>query len=390
MFGIWRLEIGFFCELMSTFIISCGGTGGHLSPGISLAEGLRERGHDALLLISQKKVDARLSEKYPQLRFERMPGRGFSLNPIKLVQCAVSQISALFFCLRLMRRTQADGVVGFGGFTSAPVVFAAWLLGIPAALHESNRIPGLATRTLGRLAQRVYLPPGIRIPGIRAAVTRHVGLPVRREIVRHSQSAARTKLGLDPNQRLLLILGGSQGASALNDWARGRLDAFAAEGIQLYVVTGLGKGQECVEERKSKHGALVRSLFVPFSDQMAELMSAADLVVSRAGAGTLAELIRCETPAILVPYPHAADDHQRANAAYFERQGGGVVVAQNQLALLHNEVMDVIFNDWLLRKFRSNLRRMDRANSLDLMLSDLEQIAGADANDADEPQLLTA
>jgi UDP-N-acetylglucosamine--N-acetylmuramyl-(pentapeptide) pyrophosphoryl-undecaprenol N-acetylglucosamine transferase len=144
----------------------------------------------------------------------------------------------------------------------------------------------------------------------------------------------------------------------------------------MYVVTGLGKGREGVVELKTKTGEAVRTVFMPFSDRMAELMSAADLVVSRAGAGTLAELIRCETPAILVPYPQAADDHQRENAAYFERQGGGIVVAQTRVGQLHAEVLDTIFNDWLLRKFRGNLQRMDRANSLEFMLADLEQITG--------------
>ncbi len=360
---------------MSRFLISCGGTGGHLSPGIALAEGLRAQGHESVLLISLKKVDARLSEKYPQLRFERMPGTGFSWRPLALLRCIVSQTQAFWFCWRLLRRTRPEAVVGFGGFTSAPVVLAAAVAGVPAALHESNRVPGLAIRTLGRLARRVYLPPGIRIRSIRAAATRHVGLPVRREIVRQPQAAARAALGLDPHQRLLVVLGGSQGASSLNDWAREQLATFALEGIQVYVVTGLGKGREGAVELKTKTGAPIRAVFVPFSDRMAELMSAADLVVSRAGAGTLAELIRCETPAILVPYPQAADDHQRANAAYFERQGGGIVVAQPQLGQLRAEVLDVIFNDWLLRKFRGNLQRMDRANSLALMLSDLEDIA---------------
>jgi UDP-N-acetylglucosamine--N-acetylmuramyl-(pentapeptide) pyrophosphoryl-undecaprenol N-acetylglucosamine transferase len=375
---------------MSRFIISCGGTGGHLSPGISLAEGLRARGHDTSLLISQKKVDARLSEKYPQLRFERMPGSGFAWHPWKLVKCVISQTQAFWYCLRLVRTARADMVIGFGGFTSAPLVLAAWLSGVPTALHESNRVPGLAVRTLGRLARRVYLPPGIRLNGIRASATRHVGLPVRREIVRHSQSAARHALGLDPNQRLLVVLGGSQGAAPLNHWAERKLQAFAAEGIQLYVVTGMGKGQEGAVELKTKTGDPIRAVFTPFSDRMAELMSAADLVVSRAGAGTLAELIRCETPAILIPYPHAADDHQRANAAYFERQGGGLVIPQTQLAQLHTEVLDVIFNDWLLRKFRGNLQRMDRANSLDLMLSDLEAIARGERQQPREVRMATA
>lgn len=375
---------------MSRFLISCGGTGGHLSPGISLAEGLAARGHESVLLVSQKKVDARLLEKYPHLRFERMPGTGFAWHPVKFARCLVSQARALFFCLRLVRETKPDGIVGFGGFTSAPAVIAGWLARVPVALHESNRVPGLAIRTLGRCARRVYLPPGIRLSSIRAAATRHVGLPVRREIVRHPPAAARAALGLDPNLRTLVILGGSQGASSLNDWVRDRLELFAAEGIQVYCVTGLGKGQDRVIELKSKTGAPVRSHFVAFSDRMAELMSAADLVVSRAGAGTLAELIRCETPAILIPYPQAADDHQRANASFFERQGGGIVVAQTALGQLHAEVLDVIFNDWLLRKFRGNLQRMDRANSLELMLQDLEDVAKLPHDPAPGVQAATA
>jgi UDP-N-acetylglucosamine--N-acetylmuramyl-(pentapeptide) pyrophosphoryl-undecaprenol N-acetylglucosamine transferase len=372
---------------MSKYLISCGGTGGHLSPGISLAEGLAARGHEAVLLVSQKKVDARLLEKYPHLRFERMPGTGFSLNPIQLLKCVVSQARSFLQCLRLVRSVRPDGLVGFGGFTSAPIVFAGRLLGVPVALHESNRVPGLAIRSLGRFARRVYLPPGIRIPSIRPAATRHVGLPVRREFVRQPQAAARAALGLDAHQKVLVILGGSQGSGALNDWVRDQLAVLAAEGIQVYCVTGMGKGRDGVTMLKTKTGAPVRAEFVAFSDRIAELLSAADLVLSRAGAGTLAELIRCETPAILVPYPQAADDHQRANASFFERQGGGIVVAQTRVAGLTAEVLDIIFNDWLLRQFRGNLQRMDRANSLELMLHDLEQLAGSadSTSSADEP-----
>jgi UDP-N-acetylglucosamine--N-acetylmuramyl-(pentapeptide) pyrophosphoryl-undecaprenol N-acetylglucosamine transferase len=360
---------------MSRFLISCGGTGGHVSPGISVAEGLTARGHDAVLLISMKKVDSRLVEKYPNLKFERMPGSGFSWRPAGMARFAASQVSALRWCVRIVRRVRPDVVIGFGGFTSAPAAVAGRMLGIPVALHEANRVPGRAVRLFGRFAQRVYLPLGVRLPGVRVAAMRHAGLPVRSEIAKLPSAAARQALGLDPKQRVLVILGGSQGASALNAWARSRLEYLASEGIQLVCVTGLGKGEPETVALRSKSGEPVRAIFMPFCDRVAELLSAADLAVSRAGAGTLAELIRCEVPAILIPYPHAASDHQRANAAFFERQGGGLVVEENAMVGLQAEVMDTIFNDWLLRQFRGNLKRMDRANSLDLMLEDLEQLA---------------
>jgi UDP-N-acetylglucosamine--N-acetylmuramyl-(pentapeptide) pyrophosphoryl-undecaprenol N-acetylglucosamine transferase len=360
---------------MSRFLISCGGTGGHLSPGISLAEGLAARGHDAKLLISMKKVDARLVEKYPHLRFERVPGTGFSLHPARLVRFASSQVAAVRACLAIVREFRPDVVVGFGGFTSAPAAVAAKMHGIPVALHESNRVPGRAVRALGRFADRVYLPFGIRISGVRAAATRHAGLPVRSEIFRMAGLQARESLGLDATQKVVVVLGGSQGASSLNSWAQARAESLALEGVQLYCVTGLGKAAPETRVHRSRAGESVKAVFVPFCDRIAELLSAADLVVSRAGAGTIAELIRCEVPAILVPYPHAASDHQRANAAFFERQGGGIVIEESGAGDLHSEVLDLVFNEWLLRQFRGNLRRMDRANSLDLMLSDLEAMA---------------
>jgi UDP-N-acetylglucosamine--N-acetylmuramyl-(pentapeptide) pyrophosphoryl-undecaprenol N-acetylglucosamine transferase len=362
---------------MSRFLISCGGTGGHLSPGIALAEGLVARGHEATLLISHKKVDARLIEKYPRLRFVRLPGAGLGGNPVALARFGVAQTHGFFFSLRQVRAVRPDGIVGFGGFTSASIVVAGALLGVPVVLHEANRVPGRAIRLLGRLAKRVYLPPGVSLPGVRAGVVRPMGLPVRREIARRPAAAARTELGLYPPGRVLAVLGGSQGAAALNDWARRELSALAAEGIQLFCVTGLDKDISETLELKARSGAPVRAIFAPFCDRMAALLSAADLVVSRAGAGTLAELGRCATPAILVPFPHAADDHQRANAAYFAQQGGGVVIDQAFLATLRAEVRDVIFNDSLLARFRANLQSRESANPLEPMLDDLEAVVAA-------------
>jgi UDP-N-acetylglucosamine--N-acetylmuramyl-(pentapeptide) pyrophosphoryl-undecaprenol N-acetylglucosamine transferase len=352
-------------------IITCGGTGGHLAPGIALAEGLTARGHTVILFISQKRVDARLIEKYPHFNFVPVPGTAFAWHPLGLARFISSQVRGFIFSLRAMRQMRPDVMVGFGGFTSVSAVIAGRMLRIPVALHEANRVPGRTVCLLGRLVQRVYLPQGVRLSSVRAAATRHVNLPVRREISRQPRAAALERLALDPTQRVLVVFGGSQGASALNDWARSQLDRLAHAGIQVYCITGLGKGRHEVLQLSTQTYAPIRAVFAPFCDDVAGLLSAADLVVARAGAGTIAELIRCTTPAILVPYPHAASDHQRANAAFFEKQGGGIVVDQMFISTLHAEVLDVIFNDWLLHKFRTNLSRMDHAASFDLLLDDL-------------------
>ena len=358
---------------MSRFLIAAGGTGGHLAPGIALAEALRERGHDCLILISRKQVDARLGARYPALRFAAMPGAGLGANPVAFVRFVSSQVRALAFCRGVFQRENPAAVVGFGGFTSAPALLVARLRGVPAALHESNRVPGRAVRMLGRWARRVYLPPGVDLPALDPTVVRAAAMPVRREIQRLPRAAARARWGFDDSRPLLVVLGGSQGATALNAWASGQRAALAAAGIQLAVVTGPGK--EASGDSLPPGGP--KAVFFPFCDQMAALLSAADLVVSRAGAGTLAELIRCQTPALLVPFPQAADNHQAANAEHFARLGGGEVVPQSGLAALLPRVRQLLSAPATLAEYGLRLAVADSALRWEAIVPDLEALAAS-------------
>lgn len=360
---------------MNRFLIACGGTGGHLAPGIALAEALISRGHWVQLVISEKKVDQRLVEKYPNMEFCSTPGTPFSFNPIKLAVFGWQQIRSWWFCRSLIRRTEAEIVIGFGGFSCVGIAVASLTERIPLALHESNRMPGRMVRMFHNLARRIYLPPGVRIRGLSPEVARYFGNPVRKEFQKIPHHKARQRLGLDPNRKTLVILGGSQGAQSLNRWVKEKFDNLALEGIQVYCITGLSSSAQSVVTFQTRDGQEIKAVFVNFSDRMPDVLSSADLVVSRAGAGTIAELVRCGVPSILIPYPFAADDHQRANAHYVEQQGGGLVVEQDYLGDLHKEVLDTIFNDWLLQKLRANLERMDRTNVLDLMTRDLETLA---------------
>jgi UDP-N-acetylglucosamine--N-acetylmuramyl-(pentapeptide) pyrophosphoryl-undecaprenol N-acetylglucosamine transferase len=360
---------------MSSFAISCGGTGGHLSPGIALAESLTERGHRCRLLISQKDVDSRLIQKYPKLEFVRAPGAAFGLNPVALARFSATQLASFFFSLNYLRRTRPDVVVGFGGFLTTGISIAGYLMGVPLVLHEANRRPGRAVRMLSGFARRIYLPPGVRLRGLPPQALRHCGFPVRQEIRRQPKEEARRKLGLPVEGAILLVLGGSQGAQSFNNWVKENFPALAMRGVNVVCVTGLGKHSEDLLECIGPGGRRMVARFLPFCDDMATLLSAADLAVSRAGAGSLAEFIRCRLPAVLVPYPFAADNHQWENARCYERQGGGMVIDTHEMDRLLSEVLELIYNDFLLEAFCRNLERMERSNSLDVLLHDLEELA---------------
>ena len=366
---------------MSRFVISCGGTGGHLSPGISVAEALIERGHDCWLVVSRKQVDARLIEDYPQLEFVRAPGLPLSGTPLGLISFIFGQIRLTVFALRFLCKVKPDAVMAFGGFASGGIAVAAFFRKCPLVLHEANRVMGKAIRVLARFALRIYLPDEVAVScQKRASRVRYFGYPVRRQIQKVSRVEAREEIGITEKGKLVVILGGSQGAQALNDWASQCLEDLAMEGVSMYFVTGLGKGHENVKEVEGKNGKRFRAYFIPFTNRMGEVLSSADVVVSRAGAGTIAELIQCQVPAILIPYPYAADDHQIANADYLQAKGGCVMLEQRCISKLTGAVLDLIGNDERLRNMREDLKRLESKKPSDAIAEDLEQITSGSSN----------
>lgn len=362
--------------MRKTFVIACGGTGGHLSPGIALAERLSERGYRCVLIVSRKKIDSRLLEKYPQIEFRRAPGVGLVFSPAGTLRFFFSQISAVLFAFAFLLKNRPAAFVSFGGFMTLGMALVCKALFIPVLLHEANRIPGKAVRWISRIATRAYLPPGVRVNGLSPLAFRSAGFPVRREIHPIPKAEARERLGLPTDGKLLAIFGGSQGAKPLNDWFADAWEKFADAGVSVFCVTGPEKSaDETLRERVSAAGRRVVARCVPFCDAMADALSAADLVVSRAGAGTLAECIACRVPAVLVPYPFAADDHQTANAKYYQEKGAGILVPQSEIGSLAGTALDVISDDALLARFRDGIEKLSREYVWDNVVSDLEQYA---------------
>lgn len=357
---------------MAHILIICGGTGGHLAPGIAMAQELSGRGHECRLVLSRKEVDSRLCRRYGDFPVIRAAGAPFSFTPQGFIRFFAGCARSFAQAYAIYRERRPDAVLAFGGFLATSFVLAAYLRDIPIFLHEANRKPGKAIRFLSRFADRVYLPRGVTLQSIGRLGARHLGFPIRKDVRHIRKEEVRPRFGLAPHDKLLVVFGGSQGATALNDWLKASLEDFVSEGIHIFCITGIGKGEETFTARTNAEGKEVRVWFVPFADNMGEVLSAADLVVSRAGAGSIAEIVECLAPSILVPFPYAADKHQQENAAYLERRGGCVVVAQSDMNQLRAEVRDLLFNDWMLSRLRKNLASLHHGSEAAAIADDME------------------
>lgn len=352
---------------MKTFVIACGGTGGHLSPGIAIAEELIARGHKCILIVSNKNVDQKLCSAYPQIPFIQFPGIGFSKKICTWPKFFYLLAKNFIKSLHLLKQMKADAVVGFGGFTNMGIVVAATLLRKPCFLHEANQKIGKTIRLLSSIATKIYLPEGVFLENILAQKFSHMGFPLRREIQKVDKNFARERLGFSTKRKLIVFTGGSQGAKTFNNWVLENFESLFEYNVNIICLTGIGRQEQIIEKSTCKLS------FIPFSQNMHILFSAADLVIGRAGAGTIAELIKCETPSILIPYPFAAEDHQLANALTFQQSGGCLVLAQEQLYRLRDEIMHLLNETDLLNDMAFNLHQMNQEDATQMIVDDIEK-----------------
>ncbi|HEV7133091.1 MAG TPA: UDP-N-acetylglucosamine--N-acetylmuramyl-(pentapeptide) pyrophosphoryl-undecaprenol N-acetylglucosamine transferase [Gaiellaceae bacterium] len=283
-----------------------------------MAEALRARGVDVTFAGSPDRVEARLVPERGYA-FDAFRVAGFPRRPgLGLVRALVLALRAPLACLRILRRRRPDVVLGGGGYVAGPMVLAAWLRRIPAALTEADAHVGLANRLAAPFAKRIFLAyPAERASG----KTRVVGRPIPAASRAQPRAAARAALGLDGEGPTVAVFGGSIGALTLNELA---VDAWGAEGPSVLHVTG-ERDYEDVRRRVTRPGYHV----APFVEDFGAVLGAADLVVARSG-GSVWEVAAAGRPAILVPYPDATGDHQSANARYFERAGGALVVPDDE------------------------------------------------------------
>ncbi len=324
-------------------LIMAGGTGGHVFPGLAVAEALREAGAEVRWLGTRRGLEARLVPAagipLDTLAVSGLRGKG----PASWLAAPVKVGWALAQALALILRFRPMTVLGMGGFAAGPGGVMAWLLRLPLVIHEQNAAAGLTNRLLARLADRVLVAFPEAFPGRRDTVL--TGNPVRPQIAALEPPEVRFAGRTGPLR--LLVLGGSQGARALNEAvpaalqelvqrrARDSAAAPGGDGSECGMESGVevwhqsGAGQEAVV-RAAYEAAGLRARVAAFIEDMPAAYAWADLVVCRAGALTLAELTAGGCAAVLVPYPHAADDHQTRNARSLEAAGAALVLPQHE------------------------------------------------------------
>ncbi len=298
---------------MARLLIAASGTGGHLFPALAVAERMPIDWQVSWLGVPDRLERDLVPSHYPlhTVRAGGLQGRGLK-KLLQLLQLLASTLPVM----RLIRREQCAVVFTTGGYIAAPAILAARWCGIPVVLHESNAIPGRVTRLLGRYCQKVALGFPQPLPNCKTLLC---GTPVRSAFLEASPCPAWVPQGVGP---LLLVIGGSQGALGLNRMVRAALPALLAHGCRVVHLSG---------SSDPDFGSLQHQNYVEkeFSNEIPGLLQHSDLAISRAGAGSISELAACATPALLVPFPQAADNHQTANAEACMARGAAVMLHQH-------------------------------------------------------------
>jgi len=346
--------------------VACGGTGGHIFPGLATARALRDRGHHVTLWLSGKHVEGTVLQgwKGPVIT---IPSEGFQFGPLRSVVTAIRIFLAVIRCWIAMLRHRPDAVLAMGSYSSIGPCLAARLRRIPVVLHEANAIPGKAVRMLAGRAASIAIcfeETRYHLKGLNVITT---GMPLRPEL-------------LPPDIRpltsgfCLLVMGGSAGAHAINEMVVKAVCSLSGCALRVMHLAGPADASSV---RRRYENAGVEADVHEFVQKMAPIYAAADLAICRSGASTCAELGVFGVPALLIPYPTAASDHQTANARSLEKLGAADLVQEADCTVewLADYIRAQITTSARLEKMRSHALRTDALRAAEKLAETVEQCA---------------
>lgn len=359
------------------FILSGGGTGGHIYPAIAIANELKSRFPDAEFLFvgAQDKMEM---QKVPQAGYEikglwiaglqRRLTFDNALFPIKLV-------SSLLKSRAIIRKFKPDVVIGTGGFASGPLLQAAAMAGVPTVIQEQNSYPGITNKLLAKKARKIFVAYDnldLFFPVEKMILT---GNPIRQDLIDidNKREEAIRYFNLDANKKTLLVLGGSLGARRINQLIANQIAALYNQNIQ--VIWQCGK----LYFEDYKHFSNNNNIQVlSFIDRMDLVYASADVVISRAGASSVSELCVVGKPVIFIPSPNVSEDHQTKNAQAIVDKKGGLMIKENELDAKFSTVFnDLISNENLQKELSENIKKLAKVNATKEIVDEIEKLIGS-------------
>lgn len=354
--------------------IACGGTGGHLFPGVAVAQELQRRGHETLLLVSQKQIDAVALQGRSNLSARSLSGIGWPGLSARLPVFFGKLFSSWKECRAIYREFQPSAVLGMGGFTSAVPLLMGRRMHLPTFIHESNAFPGRVTRLIAKRVDKVLLGferCGDYLENSPWVVT---GTPVRQDLTRIDRAAAAEKFGLNPDFKTILIMGGSQGAHGINQAVLRAIPMWQDKRERWQMIHLTGPSDAKIVEINYRRARLT-AMVEPFSSEMAAIYSLADVAISRSGAASLTELGAYGIPSILIPYPAAADDHQTRNAELFEAANAARMIPESRLSPegLNAAVTEIVENPEVHQRMNAAMLNMSTPHASERVAEEIEK-----------------
>lgn len=353
---------------MRKVILTTGGTGGHIYPALSVGEGLRNRSVEVLFVGSSSRME---KDIVPQAGFRFI---GLDIYPKRSITNALKGIKAFFKGIKIIRQEKPDAIVGFGNYISVPMVVAGILMGKKVYLQEQNANLGMTNKLFYKFAQKTFLAFDKTYDDIPIKYQHKFqvsGNPLREEIYSVHEAGERERLKLGENEKLLLITGGSLGAkdineAVLNHWE----EIFENKNIRVYWATGEQNFDE-INKKLINKKLNVTDIIKPYFNNMINIMAAADLIICRAGALTISEIIELEKPAILIPY-NSIKVGQHDNAKILEENDAALVYANSEANTAIEEALQLIRDEKELKKMKVRIKGLKKANAVEKIINSLD------------------
>ena len=348
---------------MKKVVFITGGTGGHIYPAISIANKMREKSIDILFIGTKHRMEKELVPK------ENFRFIGLDILPLKSIKSVIKMIIAVFKAINILKKEKPDKVIGFGNYITIPVLIAAIVLRIPYYLQEQNCTMGMANKYFYKKAKKIFIAFEDTLESIKGKYSSKfivTGNPLREEFYVKNPKEEREKLGISEDKKIILAIGGSLGAKSINEGMLKTWNKILNENkLKIFWATGKENYDEIVYKIRKKGDNII----APYFNNVAELMAVADLVICRAGASTISELIQMEKPSIIIPYDFVG---QKENADVLEFINAAKIFSNEEICNALEEALSLVNQEDVLMFMKENIKKLKKGNASEIIINEME------------------